>query len=341
VSTGQLAGASASPAGTTASARPARVTTGRRTGRRAGRRGARARQQSRVFYLCVAPWFLGFLGLTLYPLGYALWLSMTDSDGISPHWHFIGLDNYKELLSDPVTRDSLVRTGVFVGVVVPLSIIAGLALAVLLNRPIRARGIFRTLLYLPAVFPPIGAAMAFKMFFDRDTGAANGVLGLAGANPVTWLADPYARYVLFMLTIWGCGNAMIISLAGLQDMPKELHEAARIDGANSWQVFRRITLPLLSPVIFFQVITGVIAALQSITPLLLAANPSTAAITSVPQGDYLYMINVFAQYLAYGRFGYASALLWVLFAVILVVTAVIFKLSSGAVFYNFEPEAKK
>jgi multiple sugar transport system permease protein len=179
------------------------------------------------------------------------------------------------------------------------------------------------------------------MLFDRDAGAANGVLGFAGLDPVTWLADPYARYVLFMLTIWGCGNAMIISLAGLQDMPKELHEAARIDGANAWQVFRRITLPLLSPVIFFQVITGVIAALQSIMPLLLAANPSTAGITSVPQGDYLYMINVFAQYFAYGRFGYASALLWVLFAVILVITAVIFKLSSGAVFYNFEPETKK
>ncbi|MDX6348094.1 MAG: multiple sugar transport system permease protein [Streptomyces sp.] len=338
MSTGQLAGASAKPA---KSFGATRVTDGRGSGRRAGRRGGIARQQSRVFYLCVAPWALGFLGLTLYPLGYALWLSMTNSDGISPTTTFIGLDNYKELLSDPVTRDSLLRTGVFVAVVVPLGIIAGLALAVLLNRPLRARGVFRTLLYLPAVFPPVGAAMAFKMLFDRDAGAANGVLGFAGLDPVTWLADPYARYVLFMLTIWGCGNAMIISLAGLQDMPKELHEAARIDGANAWQVFRRITLPLLSPVIFFQVITGVIAALQSIMPLLLAANPSTAGITSVPQGDYLYMINVFAQYFAYGRFGYASALLWVLFAVILVITAVIFKLSSGAVFYNFEPETKK
>ncbi len=305
------------------------------------RRGARARQQERVFYLCVTPWLLGFLGLTLYPLGYALWLSLTDSDGISPHTHFIGLDNYKELLSDPVTRDTLVRTGIFVASVVPTGIIAGLALAVLLNRPIRGRGIYRTLLYLPAVFPPVGAAMAFKMLFDRDTGAANGILGFAGINPVTWLADPYARYVLLMLTLWGCGNAMIISLAGLQDMPKELLEAARIDGASSRQTFRRITVPLLSPVLFFQVVTGVIGALQSIMPMLLAVNPSPAGVTSVPQGNYLYMINVFAQYLANGRFGYASAMLWVLFAVILVVTALIFKLSSGAVFYNFEPETKK
>jgi multiple sugar transport system permease protein len=309
--------------------------------RRPGRAGTRARQQTRVFYLCIAPWLLGLLGLTVYPLGYALWLSLTDSDGISPKTNFIGLDNYRELLSDPVTRDTLARTGVFVACVVPAGIIAGLALAVLLNRPIRARGLFRTFLYLPAVFPPVGAAMAFKMLFDRDTGAANGLLGMLGIAPVTWLSDPYARYVLLMLTLWGCGNAMIISLAGLQDMPRELHEAARIDGAGSWQVFRRITLPLLSPVLFFQVVTGVIAALQGITPLLLAANSSTAAVTSVPQGNYLYMINVFAQYLAYGRFGYASALLWVLFVVILVVTALIFTLSSGAVFYSFEPETKK
>ncbi|MFD4560296.1 carbohydrate ABC transporter permease [Streptomyces sp. NPDC058469] len=316
---------------------PSRVTTGRPR----VRLGARGRQQERVFWLSVAPWLLGFLGLTLYPLGYALWLSLTDSDGISPNTHFIGLDNYKELLSDPVTRDTLVRTGIFVAAVVPTGIIAGLALAVLINRPIRGRGIYRTLLYLPAVFPPVGAAMAFKMVFDRDTGAANGILGFLGGGPVIWLADPYARYVLLMLTLWGCGNAMIISLAGLQDMPKELIEAARIDGANSWQSFRRITLPLLSPVIFFQVITGVIGALQSIMPMLLAVNPSPAGVTSVPQGNYLYMINVFAQYLANGRFGYASALLWVLFAVILVVTALIFKLSSGAVFYNFEPETKK
>ncbi|WRZ54431.1 sugar ABC transporter permease [Streptomyces sp. NBC_01314] len=317
------------------------MTDGRGRGRRPGRGGGMARQQSRVFYLCVAPWVIGFLGLTLYPLGYALWLSLTNSDGISENASFIGLDNYRELLSDPVTRETLVRTGVFVAVVVPLGIIAGLALAVLLNRPIRGRGVFRTLLYLPAVFPPVGAAMAFKMIFDRDAGAANGLLGFADINPVSWLTDPYARYVLMMLTLWACGNAMIISLAGLQDMPKELHEAARLDGASAWQVFRKITIPLLSPVIFFQVITGVIGALQSATPLLLAANPGTSGVTTVPQGDYLYMINVFAQYLAYGRFGYASALLWVLFAVILVITAVIYKLSSGAVFYSFEPEAKK
>ncbi|WP_371572476.1 carbohydrate ABC transporter permease [Streptomyces sp. NBC_01314] len=338
MSTGRLAEASvqsAKPSGT------ARVTDGRGRGRRPGRGGGMARQQSRVFYLCVAPWVIGFLGLTLYPLGYALWLSLTNSDGISENASFIGLDNYRELLSDPVTRETLVRTGVFVAVVVPLGIIAGLALAVLLNRPIRGRGVFRTLLYLPAVFPPVGAAMAFKMIFDRDAGAANGLLGFADINPVSWLTDPYARYVLMMLTLWACGNAMIISLAGLQDMPKELHEAARLDGASAWQVFRKITIPLLSPVIFFQVITGVIGALQSATPLLLAANPGTSGVTTVPQGDYLYMINVFAQYLAYGRFGYASALLWVLFAVILVITAVIYKLSSGAVFYSFEPEAKK
>ncbi len=305
------------------------------------RRSVITRRRHRAFYMFTGPWLAGFLLLTVFPMGYALWLSFTNFDGISPHWHWVGLENYRELFSDPVTRQSLVRTLLFVAVTVPLSIVAGLALAVMVNRPIKGRGLFRTLLYLPAVVPPVGAALTFKLFFDRNAGAANGVLDVFGINAVSWLTDPYARYVLVISVIWGLGNTMIISLAGLQDIPRELLEAARIDGATPWRSFRSVTLPLLSPVILFMGITGVIGALQSFMPLLLAANSSTAGATSVPQDNYMYMINVFAQYFAYGRFGYASALLWVLFAVIVAVTALIFKLTAGAVFYNVDPEAKK
>jgi multiple sugar transport system permease protein len=315
---------------------------------RAGSPPARSRRQvtatqrrHRAFYMFTAPWLAGFVLLTVFPMGYALWLSFTNFDGISPHWRWIGLENYQELLADPVTRQSLNRTLLFVLVTVPMTIVAGLALAVMVNRPLKARGLFRTLLYLPAVVPPVGAALTFKLFFDRNTGAANGVLDVFGMNAVGWLTDPYARYVIVIVVLWGVGNTMIISLAGLQDMPRELHEAARIDGASAWRSFRSVTLPLLSPVILFQGITGVIAALQTFLPLLLAADSTPAGATSVPQDNYMYMINVFAQYFAHGRFGYASALLWVLFAVIVVVTALIFKLTAGAVFYNVDPEAKK
>lgn len=297
-------------------------------------------RRARTFYLFVAPWVIGFVALTVFPLAYAFWLSLTDSDGLSPRTHFVGLENYVEIFKDPLTLSSLGRTGVFALVTVPLSIIAGLLLAVIVNLPIRARGLFRALIYLPAVVPPVGAALAFRLIFDRDAGAANGVLSGLGADPITWLVDPNVRYVLYALVLWGCGGAMIISLAGLQDIPRELTEAAQVDGANAWQSFIRITVPLLSPVILFQVITGVIGSLQSFAPLLLSSGSLSGA-GAVPEGNYLFMIHVFAQYFSASRFGYASAMLWLLFAVILLVTLLIMKVSARTVFYTVEPEGKR
>nr|WP_272954854.1 sugar ABC transporter permease [Kribbella shirazensis] len=245
-----------------------------------------------------------------------------------------------EIFRDPLTLSSLGKTGLFALVTVPLSILAGLLLAVMLNQPIRGRGLLRGLIYLPAVVPPVGAALTFRLIFDRDAGAANGILSGLGGSPITWLVDPNVRYVLYALVLWGCGGAMIISLAGLQDIPRELLEAAQVDGASYWQTFTRITVPLLSPVILFQVITGVIGSLQSFAPLLLSSGSLSGA-GAVPQGNYMYMIHVFAQYFSASRFGYASAMLWLLFAVILLVTLVIIKVSARTVFYTVEPEGKK
>ncbi|MFF7558594.1 carbohydrate ABC transporter permease [Streptomyces pseudovenezuelae] len=300
-----------------------------------------AARRHRAFYMFASPWIIGFALLTVAPMAYALWLSFTTFDGISPNWHYVGFGNYRELFSDTQTWQSLGRTGLFAITSVPLSIVAGLGLAVLVNRPLKARGLFRTLLYLPAVVPPVGAGIAFKQLFDQNSGAANGVLNLFGIDALGWLADPYARYVLIMTVLWTAGNIMIISLAGLQDIPRELLEAARIDGASAGRSFRSITVPLLSPVLLFQTVTGVIASVQTIMPLLLAPDPTPAGITALPQSTYLYMMHVFAEYFAFGRYGYASALLWVLFVLILVATGVIFKATSGVVFYNVDPEAKK
>lgn len=298
-------------------------------------------RRHRAFYLFTSPWIIGLLLLTVIPMAYALWLSFTTFDGISPHWKYVGLGNYRELFTDSQTWSALGRTGLFAVTSVPLSIIAGLGLAVLVNQPIRARGLFRTLLYLPAVVPPVGVGLVFKSLFDQNSGAANGVLDLFGIDALGWLADPYARYVLLMTVLWAAGNIMIISLAGLQDVPRELHEAARIDGASAWRTFRSITVPLLSPVLLFQTVTGVIASVQTIMPLLLSPDGTTAGVTALPQSNYLYMMHVFGQYFALGRYGYASALLWVLFVLILVVTGLIFRFTSGVVFYNVDPEAKK
>lgn len=319
--------------GSTASAGRRRAADGPRT--------SMTTRRHRAFYMFISPWVIGFLLLTIVPMAYALWLSFTTFDGISPHWRYVGLGNYRELFSDAQTWDALGRTGLFAVTSVPLSITAGLGLAVLVNRPLKARGLFRTLLYLPAVVPPVGAGLAFKWLFDQNSGAANGVLNLFGIDALGWLADPYARYVLLMTVLWAAGNIMIISLAGLQDVPRELHEAARIDGASAWRTFRSITLPLLSPVLLFQTVTGVIASVQTIMPLLLSPDGTTAGVTALPQSNYLYMMHVFGQYFALGRYGYASALLWVLFVLILIVTGLIFRFTSGVVFYNVDPEAKK
>ncbi|MGW0710328.1 carbohydrate ABC transporter permease [Streptomyces sp. NPDC002643] len=164
------------------------------------------------------------------------------------------------------------------------------------------------------------------------------MLDLFGVNGIAWLADPNAHYVLIMLTVWGCGHVMIISLAGLQDVPRELLDAARVDGASQWQSFTRIVLPLLSPVLFFQVVTQLIATLQTFVPLLISLDPSPKGVGAVPESNYLIMIDVFSQYFANGRYGYASAMLWVLFAIIMLVTLLVFRLSRGVVFYSVDPE---
>lgn len=297
------------------------------------------RYRARTFYGFVSPWLIGFVLLTLFPLGYALWLSLTNYDGLTGRYHYVGVRNYTDIIDDNDAMHALARTGLYTAITVPAGIILGLALAVLVNRPIRGRPVFRAFLYLPAVVPIVGSALCFKLLFNSDFGMLNNILGAFGISSIDWLADPTVFWVMIAMTLWGVGSTMIISLSGLQGIPPELQEAARVDGANAWQVFRRITLPLLSPIILFEVVTGVIFAVQAFIPaLLLSVQSASTTVTSVPQANYLYMIHVYAQYFAYGRFGYASALLWVLFVLILILTLIIFRVSVRTVFYESEPE---
>jgi len=229
------------------------------------RRRSWSRYSNRTFYLFISPWLvIGFLALTLIPLVYALGLSFTSFDGMSGRWHWLGLQNYAELLGDADTWWSLGRTLLYTVIAVPLGIAGGLGLALLLNRPLRGIGVFRTILYLPAIVPVVAAAIIWKSMFDTDAGIVNAVLGLVGLKPVIWLQDPTAFIALIVMVLWGMGSGMIIFLAGLQGIPTELREAAAMDGANAWQSFRSVVLPLLTPVLFFQVVTGVIAALQTL-----------------------------------------------------------------------------
>lgn len=312
-------------------------TTGARRGRQRWRR-----YSSRTFYLFASPWLLGFLALTALPLGYALAISFTNFDGRSPRWRWVGLRNYAELFGDADALASLVRTLAFTALAVPLMVAGGLGLAVLLNRRLKAVGLFRTIFFLPSVVPVVAAAIMWKLIFNRDVGILNEILDVISIPPITWLVDPNAFYALVILILWGLGGGMVIMLAALQTVPPELEEAAVIDGANRWQVFRNVTVPMISPVIFFQVVTGIIFTFQIvIQPLLLAQTREVGQVTHVPQSTHLFMVQVYEEYFANNRYGYGSAMLWVFFLVILVITLIMMRSSRLWVHYEVDSEAER
>ncbi len=239
------------------------------------------------------------------------------------------------------SKFSLSRTLLYTVITVPLSIAGGLGLAMLVNRRIYAVGLWRTLFYAPSVVPVVASAIMWKLMFDHDAGAINAVVELLGGRAISWLLDPTVFYALIIMVLWGMGGGMVISLAGLQGVPLELQEAARVDGAGAWHRFFHITLPMISPVLFFQCVTSMIYAMQTLVqPLLLSETKSFGTYaTAVQRSNYLYMIHVYEQFFANQRFGYGSALLWVLFLFILVITLVIFR--SGALWVYYEVDQDK
>ncbi|WP_426592578.1 carbohydrate ABC transporter permease [Cellulomonas sp. McL0617] len=293
------------------------------------------RYRTSTFYLFASPWIIGFLLLTLVPILYALGLSLTNYDGASSFWRFVGLRNYSQVLTDSKAWSALLRTLLYTVIVVPLSVAGGLGLAILVNRRIRARGVVRAIFFLPSVVPVVAVAITWRLIFNHDAGLLNGILTFAGLDKVNWLGDPYAFYALICMTLWGLGGGMIISLAALQGVPVELEEAARIDGASNGRITRSIVVPIISPVLYFQVITGIIASLQMLVqPLLLAETNSISSVASVPQSTTLYMVQVYKEFFLNNRFGYGSAMLWVYFVFILLLTLLLQRGSKRFVFYQ-------
>ena len=296
-----------------------------------------SRYSGRTFYLFVSPWVLGFLLLTVVPLGYAFAMSLTNFDGASSLWRWVGFANYRELMHDPDAWAALTRTLVYTAIAVPLSVALSLFLAVLLNRRLRLVGLFRTVFFLPSVVPVVATAIMWKLIFNRDSGLLNALLDRVGIGAVTWLVDPTAFYALIILTLWGLGTGVIIMLAALQGVPVELEEAATVDGASRWQVFWHVTVPIISPVIFFQVVTGVIMSFQMLVQPLLRAETNSIGATGnggVPSSTHLYMVQVYQEYFANQRFGYGSAMLWVFFLIILVITVLVQRSSRFWVYYE-------
>ena len=287
----------------------------------------RNQRRTLTFYLFVSPWLIGFVLLGIFPLLVGLLTSLTNYDGLNlPTVKFVGLGNYARAFEDPDVSFSLVRTILWGLANLPLWLVLSFLLALILNQDVKGRGFFRTIFYLPSLIPVTAAVTAWRIILERNFGMLNASISHFAPEPVAigWLSD-YSLPGMTSIAIWGgLGAGMVIFLAGLQGIPDELKEAAQIDGANSWQAFRHITLPLMTPVIFFQLVLGLIGSFQQLNLPLLVTKVGIAASSVPPRPIYLYMIHTYQQIFTSGRYGYGTALLWMLFIGILILTWIVF-----------------
>ena len=281
-------------------------------------------------YMFLAPGIIHFLIFTLFAVGFAFYISFHEWNIIRPEKPFVGLENYLRLFEDKRFIRSVINTFTFM-IGVPLNLISGLAVALLLNTKVRGQAIFRTMFYIPVVTPLVVSAIIWKWVYQGDYGLLNYYLLQLGVikEKIFWLADPnLALPALILMGIWGgTGSTMVIYLAGLQSIPEDFYDAAKVDGANGWQRLRYITIPLLRPTTFFLLITGIIGAFQIFTEVYIMTNGGPLNRTSTI-GFYLY-VNAFRQL----DMGYATAMAFVLFAMIFVFTLIQWKYTRGDVEY--------
>ena len=294
-----------------------------------------AQRESAWAYTFIAPWIIGFLIFTLGPMLASLYFSFTDYNIIDPPT-FSGLSNYQQLLfSDPLFWHSLRRTLYFAALALPLGLLFGFFIAILLNQDIPGVNLWRTLYFLPSVISGVAIALLWMRIFNPRVGFLNpflqNVLGIK--NPPGWLQDPdWAIPALVIMSLWGVGGSMIIYLAGLQGIPTTLYEAARIDGATSPQRFWNVTLPLMTPVIFYNLVMGLIGAFQYFTEVYVA----TSGQGGPARATLVYNLYLYQNAFKFFEMGYASAMAWVLFLIILTVTLLVFRSSPMWVFYEGE-----
>jgi multiple sugar transport system permease protein len=287
-----------------------------------------------------SPWIVGFSIFTLYPVLASLFYSFCDYS-ILQRPVFIGLENYAKLVKDDVFWLSLSNTLFYALLTVPLGAVTALSLALLLDQPVRGRAFFRTIFFLPSVVPLVASSMLWLWIFNGQYGLLNWILRPIvewfGASPPAWLADPsWSKPALVLMSLWGTGNSMVIYLAGLQDVPRDLYDAAAIDGAGAWRRFWHVTLPSISPVIYFNLVMAGIGALQVFTQVfVIAASTAQSPYEGSPARSLLfYSIYLFSTAFSDLRMGYASALAWVLFVIVALLTWLGTKLGARRVHYS-------
>ncbi|MEM7131885.1 MAG: sugar ABC transporter permease [Chloroflexota bacterium] len=281
----------------------------------------------------VSPWIIGFLLWTLVPLFSSLRYSLTRYDLLRDPV-FIGLRNYVEIFTeDPLFGTVTYNTLYYVGLSAPLGVVSAFLLATLLNTEITWRSAWRAIFFFPAIVPAFVTAMVWQFLLNVQYGAINGTLQAIGLPIIPFIANPtLAKPTLIMIHLWAQGNAMVIFLATLQDVPRSLYEAATVDGANAWQKFRNVTIPMCTPVILFNLVIAFIFGFQNFTlPWLLTQGGPNAS-------TELYTIFLYRNAFEYLRMGKASALAWILFVVIVIFTIIVFRTSERWVYYGGEDE---
>jgi multiple sugar transport system permease protein len=281
--------------------------------------------------LFISPWLLGFFLFTIYPMLASFYFSFTRYDVLRPP-KFIGFENYIELFTgDDLFRTAMYNTVWFVLVAVPIGLVAAFLLAVLLNQNLRGKSVYRTIFFIPSITPAVASVMVWLWIYNTQYGLINGILIGLGLEAIPWLSSPaLAKPSLVVIQVWAQGTAIIIFLAALQDVPRTLYEAARVDGANALQRFWHVTVPMTTPAMLYVLLTGLIGTFQAfIWPWLLTrGGPNNATL--------LFSVYLYRSAFEHFKMGYASAQGWLLFILVITFAVFIFKTSARWVYYGGE-----
>jgi multiple sugar transport system permease protein len=279
----------------------------------------------------IAPWLIGFVVFTAYPVAASLYYSLTDYPILKPP-RWVGLENYATLLfrDEYFWRYAVFNTA-YMFLELPATVVLGVGLATLLNQRLRGMGLYRTVFYLPSVVPTVAIAMLWLWVLNPQYGLANEMMRSVGLDPLGWITDPkWAKPSFILMDLWGVGGGMVIYLAALQGVPEHLYEAALLDGAGRWSKFWHVTLPMISPVIFFNVILGIIGTFQYFTQTYIMTKGGPELSTM------FYALYLFQNAFEFFRMGYACAMAWILFLITLAATLAVFRSSARWVYYEGE-----
>ncbi|MBD1382478.1 carbohydrate ABC transporter permease [Metabacillus arenae] len=292
---------------------------------------AMKRKYNYMGYVFILPWLIGLFLFELYPLIYSFYLSFTEYDVFNPP-KFVGFENYIYMFTrDPEFYNSLKVTLIYVFIAVPLKVVFALIVALLLNLNLKGMSIYRTIFYLPSILGGSVAVAILWRFLFTENGLINGILSFLNLPTENWLGNPnFSLLTISLLTVWQFGSSMVLFLAGLKQVPKDLYEAARVDGASNLRVFFSVTLPILTPIVLFNLVMQTINAFQEFTAAFVITNGGPLKST------YLYGIMLYENAFSFLKMGYASALSWVLFIIILLFTSLLFLSSKHWIHYQDE-----